>query len=398
MIIPVANRLNGVKEYYFVRKLEEIARLNKEGKKIISFGIGSPDLPPSEASVDALVETARASTSHGYQPYRGVPELRASIAKFYLGTYGVTVDSNTEVLPLMGSKEGILHLSMAFLNPGDEVLVPNPGYPTYSSNSNIIGAHIRYYNLSEAHNWHADIQSLEQEDLSKVKIMWVNYPHMPTGAEADPVQLQELVSFAKRKEILLAFDNPYSLVLNKKKPFSILSLEGAKDVAIELNSLSKSHNMAGWRIGMMLGKKEYLDAVLTVKSNMDSGMFLGLQKAAIKALANTDEWHVLRNNEYAERRVLIEEILRLLDFEFDEKQVGLFLWAKPRNPQTIPDIPAFVDRLLYEASIFFTPGEIFGSNGKGYMRASLCASKSNIEEALERIKKWKTVNKENISI
>lgn len=398
MIIPVANRLNGVKEYYFVRKLEEIARLNKEGKKIISFGIGSPDLPPSEASVDALVEAARGSSSHGYQPYRGVPELRESIAQFYDRTYDVTVDANTEVLPLMGSKEGILHLSMAFLNPGDEVLVPNPGYPTYSSNANIVGATIRYYDLSEAHNWHADIQSLEKEDLSKVKIMWVNYPHMPTGAEADPVQLQELVKFAQRKKILLAFDNPYSLVLNKKKPFSILSLDGAKEVAVELNSLSKSHNMAGWRIGMILGKKEYLDAVLTVKSNIDSGMFLGLQKAAIKAFDNTEEWHAKRNGEYAERRVLIEEILRLLDFEFDEKQVGLFLWAKPKNPQAISDIPAFVDRLLYEASVFFTPGEIFGSNGKGYMRASLCVAKPNIQEALERIKKWKATNKENVAV
>jgi LL-diaminopimelate aminotransferase len=398
MIIPVANRLNGVKEYYFVRKLEEIARLNKEGKKVISFGIGSPDLPPSEASVQALIETAKAPSSHGYQPYRGVPELRESIAKFYSRTYGVSIDPAVEVLPLMGSKEGILHLSMAFLNPGDEVLIPNPGYPTYSSNSNIVGASIRYYNLSEAHNWHADLESLEKEDLSNVKIMWVNYPHMPTGSEADPVRLQELVYFAKRKKILLAFDNPYSLVLNKKKPFSILSLDGAMEVAVELNSLSKSHNMAGWRIGMILGKKEYLNAVLTVKSNTDSGMFLGLQQAAIKAFENTEEWHTTRNAEYAERRVLIEEILRLLDFEFDEKQVGLFLWAKPKYPQLLSDIPAFVDRLLYEASVFFTPGEIFGSNGKGYMRASLCVAKPNIEEALERIKKWKAANKENVTV
>ncbi|HSZ71307.1 MAG TPA: aminotransferase class I/II-fold pyridoxal phosphate-dependent enzyme [Cytophagaceae bacterium] len=392
MIIPVANRLNGVKEYYFVKKLEEIARLNKEGKKIISFGIGSPDLPPSQASVDALMETAKSPASHGYQPYRGIPELREAISKFYGQTYQVILDPNSQVLPLMGSKEGILHLCMAFLNPGDEVLVPNPGYPTYSSNANLVGANIRYYNLSEAHNWHADTESLEKEDLSKVKIMWVNYPHMPTGAEADPERLQLLVDFAKRKHILLVFDNPYSLVLNKKKPFSILSLEGAMDVAVELNSLSKSHNMAGWRIGMLLGKKEYLDAAITVKSNMDSGMFLGLQKAAIKAFDNTEEWHTKRNGEYAERRVLIEEILTLLGFEFDEKQVGLFLWAKPKNPQMIPDIPAFVDQLLYEASVFFTPGEIFGSNGKGYMRASLCVSKPNIIEALERIKKWKAAN------
>jgi LL-diaminopimelate aminotransferase len=391
MIIPVANRLNGVKEYYFVKKLEEIARLNKEGKKIISFGIGSPDLPPSEASVQALFDTAKASNAHGYQPYRGVPELRESIAKFYAQTYGVTVDANTQVLPLMGSKEGILHLSMAFLNPGDEVLVPNPGYPTYSSNANIVGAKIRYYNLSEQHHWHADLQELEKEDLAKVKIMWVNYPHMPTGAEADPARLQELVHFAKRHQILLAFDNPYSLVLNKNKPFSILSLEGAMDVAVELNSLSKSHNMAGWRIGMMLGKKEYLDAVLTVKSNIDSGMFLGLQKAAIKAFENSAAWHAARNAEYAERRKMIEEILTMLGFEFDPKQVGLFLWAKPKDTQLISDIPAFVDKLLYEASVFFTPGEIFGSKGQGYMRASLCVSKEQCQEALDRIKRWAAV-------
>lgn len=389
MIIPVANRLNGVKEYYFVKKLEEIARLNKEGKKIISFGIGSPDLPPSEASIQALFDTAKMPSAHGYQPYRGVPELRDAIAQFYDHTYGVRLDSNTQVLPLMGSKEGILHLSMAFLNPGDEVLVPNPGYPTYSSNANIVGAKIRYYNLSEQHNWHADVEALEKEDLSNVKIMWVNYPHMPTGAEADPAKLQDLVHFAKRHHILLAFDNPYSLVLNKKKPFSILSLEGAMDVAVELNSLSKSHNMAGWRIGMMLGKKEYLDAVLTVKSNIDSGMFLGLQKAAIKAFDNSEAWHALRNTEYAERRKIIEEILTLLGFEFDPKQVGLFLWAKPKDARVTSDIPAFVDKLLYEASVFFTPGEIFGSNGQGYMRASLCVSKQQCQEALDRIKKWK---------
>ena len=391
MIIPVANRLNGVKEYYFVKKLEEIARLNKEGKKIISFGIGSPDLPPSEATIQALFETAKAPNTHGYQPYRGVPELREAIAAFYKNIYEVTLDGNTQVLPLMGSKEGILHLSMAFLNPGDEVLVPNPGYPTYSSLSNLVGATIRYYALSEQHNWHADIESLEKEDLSKVKIMWVNYPHMPTGAEADPEKLLDLVKFAKRNNILLAFDNPYSLVLNKKKPFSILSLEGAFEVAVELNSLSKSHNMAGWRIGMMLGKKEYLDAVLTVKSNIDSGMFLGLQKAAIKAFENSEEWHTKRNGEYAERRKIIEEILTLLGFEFDPKQVGLFLWAKPTDKTVAEDIPAFVDKLLYEASVFFTPGEIFGTSGKGYMRASLCASREHCTEALGRIKKWKGI-------
>jgi LL-diaminopimelate aminotransferase len=388
MIIPVASRLDVVKEYYFVRKLEEIAKLNKEGKNVISFGIGSPDLAPSAATVDALVATSRLSTVHGYQPYRGIPELRESIASFYKNTYAVDLDPNTEVLPLMGSKEGILHVSMAFLNPGDEVLVPDPGYPTYTSLTTLIGASVRKYNLSEKNNWHPDVEALKKLDLSKVKMMWLNYPHMPTGAEADREQIEKIVAFAREKKILLCFDNPYSLVLNQKKPFSILSIPGAKDVAVEFNSLSKSHNMAGWRIGMMVGSPIYLNPTLTVKSNIDSGMYLGLQKAAIEAFKNTDLWHAERNSIYAERREKIFGILDKLGFEFSRSQVGLFVWCKPKDPAAIKDIPAFVDRMLNEAYVFFTPGAIFGEQGEGYMRASLCVPIEKIDEAEARIDAW----------
>jgi LL-diaminopimelate aminotransferase len=388
MIIPVASRLDVVKEYYFVRKLEEIAKLNKEGKNVISFGIGSPDLAPSAATVDALVATSRLSTAHGYQPYRGIPELRESIASFYKNTYDVDLDPNTEVLPLMGSKEGILHVSMAFLNPGDEVLVPDPGYPTYTSLTTLIGASVRKYALSEKNNWHPDVEELKKQDLSKVKMMWLNYPHMPTGAEADREQIEKIVSFAREQKILLCFDNPYSLVLNQKKPFSILSIPGAKAVAVEFNSLSKSHNMAGWRIGMMLGSPVYLNPTLTVKSNIDSGMYLGLQKAAIEAFKNTDLWHAERNSIYAERREKIFGILDKLGFEFSRAQVGLFVWCKPKDPTAIKDIPAFVDRMLNEAYVFFTPGAIFGEQGEGYMRASLCVPIEKIDEAETRIDAW----------
>jgi aspartate/methionine/tyrosine aminotransferase len=388
MIIPVADRLNTVSEYYFVKKLEEIARLNKEGKNVISFGIGSPDLVPSPASVDALVETARAKNTHGYQPYRGIPELREAMASFYATTYGVNLNPNTEVLPLMGSKEGILHISLAFLNSGDEVLVPDPGYPTYTSLTTLIGAKVRKYSLYEKDQWHPTVEQLESLDLSKVKMMWLNYPHMPTGAEANKEMLEKVVVFAKKKNILICFDNPYSLVLNKKKPFSILSIPDAKEVAVEFNSLSKSHNMAGWRVGMMVGDANYLGPALTVKSNIDSGMFLGLQKAAIEAFNNTEDWHLERNKVYHDRREKIFSILDKLGFEFSRDQVGLFVWCKPKQNSGISDIPAFVDRLLYEASVFFTPGQIFGEGGKGYLRASLCVPIEKIVEAEERIDAW----------
>jgi LL-diaminopimelate aminotransferase len=387
MIIPKASRLSLVGEYYFVRKLEEIAKLNKEGKNVISFGIGSPDMAPSDEAIAAIEETAKKLGSHGYQPYRAIPELREKIAEFYKKTYKVDLDPMKEVLPLMGSKEGILHILMAFVNPGDEVLVPNPGYPTYTSLSKLVGANVRYYNLKEEHNWQPDIDELEKDDLGKVKIMWLNYPHMPTGTEADRGILNKLIAFAKKKKILLCFDNPYSLVLNKNEPTSILSIEGAKEVAVELNSLSKSHNMAGWRVGMMLGKEEYLNAALVIKSNIDSGMFLGIQKAAIKALEADEAWHVKRNSIYNERREWVFKILDHLGFEYKTDQVGLFVWAKPKSDSSIGDISAFVDRILYEAFVFFTPGEIFGSNGKGYMRASLCVPVEKMKEAYERIVK-----------
>ncbi len=314
MIIPIANRLNTVSEYYFVKKLEEIAKLNKEGKNVISFGIGSPDLAPSEEALTALTETAHKSNAHGYQPGRGIPELREAMAGFYKKTYRVNLNPATEVLPLMGSKEGILHLSLAFLNPGDEALVPNPGYPAYSSLTKMIGADIRYYELKEENGWYPDFDALRKEDLSKVKIMWLNYPHMPTGTAPKKEVFENAIAFAKEKNILLCHDNPYSLVLPHNEPMSLLSIPGASDVAIELNSMSKSHNMPGWRIGMMMGKSEYLNAAMTVKSNIDSGMFLGLQQAAIKALNVSDEWHAKRNAIYTERREWVYKILDLLKF------------------------------------------------------------------------------------
>lgn len=386
MIIPLANRLTGVKEYYFVRKLEEIARMNKEGKNVINFGIGSPDLAPSEPSLEAMVETARKPNTHGYQPYRGVPEFREKITEYYKRTYNVSLTPQ-QVLPLLGSKEGILHISMAFLNPGDEVLVPDPGYPSYTSLSNIIGAKVRKYNLTEEKNWYPDFEALAKEDLSKVKMMWVNYPHMPTGTPARRDVLEKVVAFAKEKKILIAFDNPYSLVLNQEAPISILSIDGAMDVAVELNSFSKSHNMAGWRVGMMLGQEEYLNAALQIKSNIDSGMFLGIQMAAIKALENSEEWHKQRNEIYRERREWVFKIFDLLNLEYDRKQVGLFVWGKPKNPNLVPDVPKLADDILYKCFVFFTPGEIFGENGKKYMRASLCLPVEKMKEAYARIEK-----------
>jgi len=389
MIIPVANRLNNVSEYYFVKKLEEIAKLNKEGKNVISFGIGSPDLMPSEEALTALTETAHKPNAHGYQPGRGIPELREAMAAFYKRTYNVELNPASEVLPLMGSKEGILHLSLAFLNPGDEALVPNPGYPAYSSLTKMIGADIRYYELKEENGWYPDFNALRKEDLSKVKIMWLNYPHMPTGTAPKKEVFEEAVAFAKEKNILLCHDNPYSLVLPHKKPMSLLSIPGASEIAVELNSMSKSHNMPGWRIGMMMGKAEYLAAAMTVKSNIDSGMFLGLQQAAIKALNNSDEWHAKRNAIYEERREWIYKILDLLGFEYSKEQVGLFIWAKPKANNPIPDIAAYIDKILYKAFVFFTPGEIFGSNGKKFLRLSLCVPAEKMKEAYERLEKVK---------
>lgn len=383
MIIQPANRLSDVKEYYFSKKLKEIRELNAAGKNIINLGIGSPDLAPSKETVKALTETAELSTSHGYQSYTGIPELREAISSWMNSTYGVDFKPENELLPLMGSKEGIMHISMAFLNPGDKVLVPNPGYPTYTSVSNLVDAEIEFYDLDENNGWNIDIEALKKKDLSKVKLLWINFPHMPTGAQADNQILKELIELAKKEQFLIINDNPYSLILNPN-PQSIFNIEGAKEVCLELNSLSKSHNMAGWRIGWLTGTPEYISTVLRVKSNMDSGMFLGLQKAAIKALSNPLSWHEAQNEIYAKRKKLIGEIYDHLNVTYDPNGVGMFVWAKV--PDEVESVEKLVDDILYKADVFITPGFIFGSNGDRYIRASLCANETTIKEALERIK------------
>lgn len=383
MIIQPANRLSDVQEYYFSKKLKEIRELNASGKNIINLGIGSPDLAPSPETIKTLIDTAEKTSSHGYQSYTGIPELREAISSWMASTYGVDFKAENEILPLMGSKEGIMHISMAFLNPGDTVLVPNPGYPTYTSVSNLMDADIEFYDLDKKNGWNVDVNSLREKDLSKVKLLWLNFPHMPTGAQADLDVLQELITLAKEKEFLIINDNPYSLILNPT-PRSIFNLEGAKEVCLELNSLSKSHNMAGWRIGWLSGDPEYISTVLRIKSNMDSGMFLGLQKAAVQALSNPMHWHEDQNNIYAERRKLIEEIFDYLQVTYDPNSVGMFVWAKV--PESIESVKKLVDDILYKANVFITPGFIFGSNGERYIRASLCASQETIKEALTRIK------------
>ena len=384
MIIKEAKRLGSVEEYYFSKKLKQIAQLRSEGKNIINLGIGSPDLPPSKATIEALYQTAKDEKSHGYQSYVGIPELRQGIANWYKRTYNVALNFSNEILPLIGSKEGIMHISMAFINEGDTVLVPNPGYPTYTSVSNLVGAKIQYYNLDENKDWAIDITHLKSLDLKSVKAIWINYPNMPTGAQADENTLKELIKLAKENEFLIINDNPYSLILNDK-PTSIFNLEGAKEVCLELNSLSKSHNMAGWRIGWVCGGSDYINSILKVKSNMDSGMFLGLQKAAIEALKSGKEWHDEVNAIYRERRVLVCEIFDLLKCTYNPKQVGLFVWAKV--PDEVESVEKFVDNILYKADVFITPGFIFGTNGGRYVRASLCGTKESCAEALERINK-----------
>lgn len=383
MIIQPANRLSDVQEYYFSKKLKEIRELNSSGKNIINLGIGSPDLAPSAETIEALVETAEQTNSHGYQSYTGIPELRNAISSWMASTYGVAFKAENEILPLMGSKEGIMHISMAFLNPGDKVLVPNPGYPTYTSVANLMDAEIELYDLDEENGWNVDVQRLKEKDLSKVKLLWLNFPHMPTGARADLEVLQELINLAKEKQFLIVNDNPYSLILNPT-PRSIFNLEGSKEVCLELNSLSKSHNMAGWRVGWLSGAPEYISTVLRVKSNMDSGMFLGLQKAAVKALSNPMHWHEDQNNIYAKRRKLIEEIFDYLNVKYNPNSVGMFVWAKV--PESVDSVEKLVDDILYKANVFITPGFIFGSNGERFIRASLCASQETIQEALSRIK------------
>lgn len=391
MAITEANRITELEEYYFSRKLKEISDIEKTGKNIINLGIGNPDLPPSQSTIDALSESANQSGNHGYQGYSSSPELRNAISEYYNKIYSVVLDPGREILPLIGSKEGIMHISMAFLNPGDEVLIPNPGYPAYTSASKMIGAAIRYYDLNEKNSWQVDIDELKTKDLSRVKIMWINYPHMPTGAVASSRLFEELIGIAREHNFLLCNDNPYSLILNEN-PQSLLSAGGAKEVALELNSLSKSHNMAGWRVGWVAGNEKYVKSVLKVKSNIDSGIFLPIQHAAIEALKNPADWHKKRNDELRERKRKVLNLLKLLGCSYDENQVGMFVWAK--LPESVIDAEKFVDKLLSEANVFITPGFIFGSNGEKYVRVSLCNSMQKLEEAIRRVKNMFSIKAE----
>ncbi len=376
-----ANRLNTVEEYYFSKKLREVRGLIAEGKPIINMGIGSPDLDPPTAVIDALQDAMKEKGAHQYQSYQGLPQLRKAMALFYKTNFKVNLDASDEILPLMGSKEGIMHISMAFLNEGDLVLLPNPGYPTYTSVSKLVGAIPMQYDLREENEWFPDLEALEKQDLSKVKLMWISYPHMPTGATASRKQLEKLVHFAQKHQILLVNDNPYSFVLNTDC-ISILEVAGSKAVALELNSLSKTFNMAGWRVGMVSGSKAHIEAILKVKSNMDSGMFYGVQKGAIAALESSVDWFQQLNAIYASRRKRIYALADRLQCSYDKGAVGMFVWAK--LPKGAGPAEEFIDKVLYEKHIFITPGTIFGSRGEGYIRFSLCVTEEKIEEAIAR--------------
>lgn len=388
--VKPADRLSAVQEYYFSRKLKEVAMLNAQGQDIISLAIGSPDMPPSKQTVDKLCETAAQPTAHGYQPTVGIPELRQAMANFYKRWYDVDLDPKTEIQPLIGSKEGILHTTLAFCNPGDEVLVPNPGYPTYTSLSKILGAKIVNYNLREDNGWQPDFEELEKMNLDRVKLMWTNYPNMPTGGNARMETYEKLVDFARRHGIVVVNDNPYSFILNEGQKMSILQVPGAKECCIEFNSMSKSHNMPGWRVGMCASNPEFISWILKIKSNIDSGTFRGIQLAAAEALnTNDDAWHKEYNVEnYRRRRKIAEEIMTVLGCTFDPSQVGMFLWGK--IPEKYANVEDLTERILHEARVFVTPGFIFGSNGQRYLRISLCAKDEKMAEALQRIKalKW----------
>ena len=390
-MIQPADRLSSVSEYYFSRKLKEVAQLNAQGKDIISLAIGSPDMPPSEQTIEKLCEVAHDPSAHGYQPTMGTPELRQAMAGFYKRWYDVDLDAAKEILPLIGSKEGILHVTLAFVNPGDEVLVPNPWYPTYTSLSKILGAKVVNYNLKPENGWQPDFYELEEivsrrtvEGRSSVKLMWTNYPNMPTGAPARRETYERLVRFAQDHQLVVVNDNPYSFILNEH-PLSLLQVEGAKDCCIEFNSMSKSHNMPGWRVGLCATNAEFISWILKVQSNIESGTFRGIQLAAAEAYQNSDEWHRTYNIEtYARRRRLAEQIMQALGCEFDKGQVGMFLWG--RIPSIYNNVEELTERVLHEARVFITPGFIFGSNGERYIRISLCAKEEKIEQALERIK------------
>ena len=379
-----ASRLNTVQEYYLSKKLREVAAMVEEGKPVINMGIGSPDLPAHPKVVAALKESFDHPKVHQYQSYQGLPELRQAIADFYEKYYSVAVDPNSEIMPLMGSKEGIMHISMAFLNPGDKVLIPNPGYPTYQSVTRLVEAEPVFYDLKADHQWQPDMEALDQIDLSAVKLMWVNYPHMPTGANAQRDTFEKLIPWAKEKGILLVNDNPYSFVLTDH-PQSMMSVPGAKEVGMELNSLSKSFNMAGWRVGMVLGNQENINAVLKVKSNMDSGMFFGIQRGAIAALQAEESWFKKLNEVYTQRRKLIFKLATLLKTDFDINTSGLFVWAKYRD--TSKSSVQFIEEILHKHHILITPGSIFGSQGEGYIRFSLCVEAQQISKAIKRISK-----------
>ena len=385
--IKPAERIANVSEYYFSKKLKEVAQMNAQGMDVISLGIGSPDMPPSEETLNTLCENARRPDVHGYQPTVGIPELRKAMSNWYKRWYNVDLNPDTEIQPLIGSKEGILHVTLTFVNPGDQVLVPNPGYPTYTSLNKILGSDIVNYNLREDNNWQPDFDELEKMDLSRVKLMWTNYPNMPTGANATVELYEKLVEFALKHNIVIVNDNPYSFILNKK-PLSLLSIKGAKDCCIEFNSMSKSHNMPGWRVGMIATNSTFIQWILKVKSNIDSGTFRPIQLAAAKAYENSNEWHEEANiNVYSRRRSYAEEIMKELGCTFDKNQVGMFLWGK--IPEKYNDVEELTEKVLHQSRVFITPGFIFGSNGKRYIRISLCAKEELLEKALERIKKNK---------
>ena len=380
-MITKADRLNIIEEYYFSTKLKEVNSLIKKGKPIINLGIGSPDLQPPQEALEALKASLTDQSANSYQSYNGLEDLRISISKFYNKHYDVDLDFTSEILPLMGSKEGIMHISLAFLNVGDSVLIPNPGYPTYAAATNLVQAKPIYYDLKSENNWLPNLKELEKINLKKVKLMWVNYPHMPTGANCDINFLEELISFAKKHQILLVNDNPYSFILNRK-PISIFNVKGSKDYCLELNSLSKTFNMSGWRVGMVCGNKANITNILTVKSNMDSGMYYPIQKAAIAVLNSPNSWFDKMNDIYEERRVLVKKLADSLNCEYDNKSSGMFIWAKINNDTKSKE---FTNELLEKYNIFIAPGDIFGSNGEGYVRFSLCATKELITKAIKRI-------------
>ena len=380
-MMKAANRLDTVQEYYFSKKLREVRALSTEGKPIINMGIGSPDLQPPAKVIKAIQQAVVIEGAHKYQSYQGLPEFREAVSDFYKNKYNVEVSSDHEILPLMGSKEGILHISMAFLNKGDKVLIPNPGYPTYTSVTNLVEANPIFYELTSENNWEPDFEKLEKEDVSDIKMMWVNYPHMPTGAKATQALFEKLIAFGKKHQILIINDNPYSFILNNN-PLSILSVKGAKETALELNSLSKSFNMAGWRVGMLLGASSFLKEVLKVKTQMDSGMFYGIQQGAISALKVSSSWFSEMNDVYEKRRKLVWKIADALECSYDKNTTGMFVWAKTPEGVTAENM---VDDLLYNKDVFIAPGSIFGSRGEGYIRFSLCVPEEKIKEALERL-------------